>query len=512
MSENTKILAGAYVGPNLRQRLLAGLLAGLVAGLFCSLAVNQPSDLVTTLIVGLLLGAGFGLWLGPTIQTAGASLVWGQALGLFWWLFGSLTLLPLLRGGEMFWQVDGVKVIFAELLMNWGGLGALLGLLYFGFVEWLPWGDPPTGAEPVGVALTRVPSGQAVVPPLVQSLIIGGFSGLVGSWVFAWGVDRASFYPLVAQLVRADSLRVGQTLHYLIGVVIGVTFGLLFQRNAQRPGIGLMWGINYGLLWWLIGPLTLMPWLLGFWQSADWSLAAAQNLGPSLVAHLLYGALVGYLSGLANQLWEVLFVASDPLNRSREGGGVYGARGLLMGTAAGVVGGLVFTVVMLGTGALPAIAQLVGARSVFAGLIVHLVISVIVGVSYGLLFQRQMDGYGAGLAWGMLYGFFWWVLGTLTLYPLLLRQAPDWSLATMIGFYPSLIGHLLYGAGLGLFFQYLSQRYTRTTSRGRALHQPAEDGPAITDTGAAALWIVTLTLGIILPLLLSANLPTTGLY
>jgi len=175
---------------------------------------------------------------------------------------------------------------------------------------------------------------------------------------------------------------------------------------------------------------------------------------------------------------------------------------------------LLFTIVMVGVGALPTIAQLVGTRSLIAGFVVHLLISIIIGISYGLLFQNQVNNYGAGLAWGMLYGVFWWAWGALTLFPLLLRQAPVWSLATVAGAYPSLIGHLLYGAGLGLFFHYLTQRYA-ITPRGRHAHPAsatANADPAVADASTAALWAVTLTLAILLPLLLSANQTGGGSY
>jgi hypothetical protein len=173
---------------------------------------------------------------------------------------------------------------------------------------------------------------------------------------------------------------------------------------------------------------------------------------------------------------------------------------------------------MVGIGALPRVASLVGASSVGAGFIVHLIISVIIGSSYGLLFEREAYSYGSGLAWGLAYGLLWWLVGALTLFPILLRQPVDWSLPTVIGFYPSLVGHLLYGAGLGLFFQILARRYDALSGRV----QPGTQGTHRTaslpgvplvrvplarqrtaGTSAPALWAVTLVLGVVIPLLLS---------
>ena len=46
------------------------------------------------------------------------------------------------------------------------------------------------------------------------------------------------------------------------------------------------------------------------------------------------------------------------------------------------------------------------------------------------------------MSWGMSYGVLWWLLGALTLFPALLRQPVDWSLAAVSANYASLIGHL----------------------------------------------------------------------
>ena len=341
----------------------------------------------------------------------------------------------------------------------------------------------------------------------LHAWLIGGFGGLVGSWVFAWGIDRGSFYPLVANIIGAESMMLGRLLHYGLGITIGVSFGAIFRRNLRSPGVGMIWGMNYGMIWWILGPLTLMP-LLGFGRQPEWTLAAAQSVFPSFISHILYGAVVGYITGLLERFWQLLFVDSDPLNRIYEGAGAQSVRNLLMGTAGGVLGGLIFSLVMVSVNALPQVAALVGAESAGIGFFVHLVISIAIGVSYGFLFQKQSISYGSGLAWGMIYGFLWWILGSLTFYAILLRQPPDWSLAAVTAQYPSLIGHLLYGAGLGLFFQYLSQRYGpipyEVRYRNRELPPPVFVHQRQIGTPAPALWSVTLVLGVVLPLLLGA--------
>jgi len=104
------------------------------------------------------------------------------------------------------------------------------------------------------------------------------------------------------------------------------------------------------------------------------------------------------------------------------------------------------------TEALPA-ARLTAAEtptSLGAGLVVHLFIAEFVGASYGLLFRRRSYDVGSALGWGVSYGFFWWVLGSLALLPVLLGGSPRWDADAAAATFLSLVGHLAYGAALGV--------------------------------------------------------------
>ena len=118
----------------------------------------------------------------------------------------------------------------------------------------------------------------------------------------------------------------------------------------------------------------------------------------------------------------------------------------------GLVGGLLFSLIMLQTDFLPSVADLLGATSEVGGFFVHLAIAQLVGASYGLLFRQQSYGIGSALGWGVSYGFFWSIFGPLTLMPVFLGSTPQWTAEAVAGVYPSLIGHLVYGAGLGVTF------------------------------------------------------------
>ncbi len=497
-------------------KALAGLLAGAIAGVALGLLVPPALGFGIQLAISAVLGVIFGLSMDPHIRTAGTGLIWGQAYGLLWWLFGSLTLTPLLSGQGLRWTATTAQETLPRLLGQVIGYGAVLGLGYYILTRGLG------KANPIKVNMNTLPeeppggpTEQTIVPKPTQAMIVGGLGGLVGSWFFARGIETAEFFPLVAGLMGSNAMALGRLLHYTIGTTIGISFGLLFFRDVRGVGSSLVWGLDYGLIWWTIGPMTLLPILLGQETRPDWSLHAAQENVPSLVAHMLYGTIVGLFYALANRIWRLFFVDSDPVNRARESPGALGVRIALMGVGSGVIGGLLFTTVMVGTGALSQVASLVGAQSALAGLIVHLIIAIIVGISYGLLFEQETFTYGTGLAWGTTYGLLWWLLGAATLFPILLQQPVDWSLETVTGLYPSLIGHLLYGIGLGLFFQFLVRHYNdesrdqfrrgprddRLPSQSRRDSQRRDASPF-----APALWVVTLVLGVMLPLLLSMDI------
>src|SRR5258706_7132922 len=146
-------------------------------------------------------------------------------------------------------------------------------------------------------------------------------------------------------------------LHYPIAAVIGASFGLLVQRDVRGPGSSICWGLAYGLFWWFLGPLTLLPLLLH--QHVDWSYLHGSAFFGSLIGHAVYGILLGLIYAWGNRLWVGLFIESDPLNRQREGPGILTLRRLSCGALASVLGRLLFSIIMLATGVLPQVAMVI---------------------------------------------------------------------------------------------------------------------------------------------------------
>ncbi|MFQ5913244.1 MAG: hypothetical protein ACE5JS_08685 [Nitrospinota bacterium] len=118
---------------------------------------------------------------------------------------------------------------------------------------------------------------------------------------------------------------------------------------------------------------------------------------------------------------------------------------VLRGSIAGLLGGLVFGLWMADKGALPMIAGLVGGSSGVLGFGVHLLISTVIGGTFGYYFDRLIEGPLSGILWGMVYGFLWWFLGPLTLMPIGLGMAPQWTASAVAATIPSLLWHVVFG-------------------------------------------------------------------
>jgi hypothetical protein len=117
---------------------------------------------------------------------------------------------------------------------------------------------------------------------------LGALAGVAGGAAFGAAMAQLGSLPSVASLVRAQSATVGLAVHMLIAITVGAGFGLLVAARHASAGETLFWGLTYGALWWFLGPLTLLPLFTG--RPLAWHLDAAQAQVPSLLGHLLYGA------------------------------------------------------------------------------------------------------------------------------------------------------------------------------------------------------------------------------
>ena len=97
-----------------------------------------------------------------------------------------------------------------------------------------------------------------------------------------------------------DALRTGAGGWTVIGMLAedlasgaagGAVFAAVFRYQPGSPAFSASGGLLFGLLWWIVGPLTAAPLLRG--DLPSWSVREAGDVFPALIGHILYGALLG---------------------------------------------------------------------------------------------------------------------------------------------------------------------------------------------------------------------------
>ena len=455
-------------------------IVGATGGLALTMAV--PTSLIINILLGALYGLLFALLAAPRAISPGSGLLWSLGYAFILWLAIPAGIVPVLMGGmPAMGMLDAARAHFPELVGYTLAFGTPLGLVLGA------WGGLQTSPGQPRFSWPR-------------AIVVGGLAGIVGGWAFGKWMARVNFFPLIAGLVNSDSMMVGVTLHFVFAVIIGASFGVLFQREVRGSGSSMGWGAGYGLLWWFLGPLTILP----IWQGhrLDWSYERGSALFGSLIGHIIYGLIVGLVYAAVDKLWIGFFKESDPINREPEGPGSRVLHSLGYGAVASLVGGLLFTVVLLATGLLPKMANIVGGSSPILGFIVNMIISSLIGMSYGLLFRYEAPDFGSGVAWGLVYGLIWWFIGPLTLMPILLGGTFDWTTKTADALLPSLIGHLIYGAATAVVFLALERRHAEWLLLDPRIAAREVRRTRPVGTPAPALWLFVLGLGVLLPILL----------
>ena len=471
-----------------------GAVAGLAGGTAFGAAVNELGNLpamallllagspvlgfAAHILVSAMIGAVFGVFVRWGRPGPGETVCAGIAFGVLWWYLLPLTLMPMLLGVPPAWDLATAQQ----------QLPGLLGHVVYG------------GVTGMALVVLRRPGGwPAGITP--GRLLSGALAGGLGTWLVAVAL-AGRLDPAVAAVTadRSPSLT-PLVAAFVVGPLLGIGWVLLYPGRAVPTGVALIRGQVYGFIWWVGAELSLVPLLEG--NGLAWTVEQARTRLPSLLGFMLAGALVALLDGRLVAMGRVLF--SDDVPTRAPGGGY---QAVLRDAAAGTAGGLLFTLVTWQTGILGELARLVGG-SMAAGLAVHLAMATVLGISYGQLFRRDAWELGTALAWGVAYGLLWWVLGALTLLPILLGGGPQWSAPAVQAAFPSLVGHIAFGVGLGASFHVLETRFGsgRLQRRlgggwdGAQREQAGEDEDA--RGGPGPLWAVLLVLLLTLPVVVA---------
>lgn len=444
---------------------------------------SSAVGLLLHLVVSAGLGAAFSLMHRRTASADGSIILWGVLYGFFWWIFGALSLLPLVRGDDLVWSIAAAQQQSP----------ALVGHLVFGLT--------------IGVVhhafLTRTDhrSTQMRGPSRLLSLVTGGFSGLGVALLLT--LVEGPISPASIWLPMLEE-RVGLATEFTLaaGLLIGVAQGAL--RTSVRPGLGpvVVRGLLFGFVGWFSLGVSVVPALVG--GTAAWEAAQLADIFGSLVPFLLvFGMGIAIAHHALLTLHRTLF-AQDLRLAAGEGVGAQSVRAAVGGASAGLIGGVAFAVVVSQMGFTADVGAIVGSPSALVGLLVHMCIAVVIGASYGLLFRQRSFDTLSGIGWGVSYGLVWWFLGALTLLPLASGEAVAWSPAAAGAAFPSLVAHVVYGAFVGAFVHGYERRHNPWwVSRFEAESRRAAQATEQLTSSAPAVWALTLIVAVLLPVLVA---------
>lgn len=124
--------------------------------------------------------------------------------------------------------------------------------------------------------------------PTQRPVLAGGATGALAEIPAVLMLWWSGALTSATQSLRL-SVYAALALHFLATVIAGVIYGRVFSRAANDPRAGWLFGISFGFLIWMIGPVTVLQWVLGGPLAVG--VAAMGILG----AYLIYGLTLGLL-------------------------------------------------------------------------------------------------------------------------------------------------------------------------------------------------------------------------
>lgn len=134
--------------------------------------------------------------------------------------------------------------------------------------------------------------------------VVGAIAGLIAGAVFGIMMQvmtaptpdggRVPMMTMVAMVVGSESIVVGWLYHLFNSAFIGGLFGLLLGDRVHGYASGLGLGAIYGVAWWVLGALVLMPAMLGMGPFAPLLVEPMRPVAlGSLVGHVVFGLILG---------------------------------------------------------------------------------------------------------------------------------------------------------------------------------------------------------------------------
>ena len=140
-------------------------------------------------------------------------------------------------------------------------------------------------------ASTPASHAGTVSSPWARRAVAGVLGGLAGGMVFGMLMAMMGMLTMIASMVRSNSAWAGFGIHLVISVFYGLVLTLFFSRFLGSWGKGAVTGLIYGVVLWIIGPLLIMPLMLGMPV-----FSFTMTVAFSFMGHLLYGIVLALVA------------------------------------------------------------------------------------------------------------------------------------------------------------------------------------------------------------------------
>ncbi len=122
-----------------------------------------------------------------------------------------------------------------------------------------------------------------------RNLWFGALGGLAGGVPFGLMMTGMGMMPMIGMLIRVEDATVGWIVHALISVVTGAVYGHFAPAFSKTWGSAAVAGVVYGVIWWVLGALILMPVILGM---TDMIFVIGQMQWMSLMGHIVFAVII----------------------------------------------------------------------------------------------------------------------------------------------------------------------------------------------------------------------------
>lgn len=130
---------------------------------------------------------------------------------------------------------------------------------------------------------------KTVTKSLGKSVKASLIGGLAGGIVFGILMQMMGMISQIAGMMGSDSVVVGWGIHLMISLIFGAGFGI-FAVNTNKV---YAFGLIYGIILWIVGPLIILPLMMGMGTMLAAAFAPAQLM--SLMTHLMFTLILSFV-------------------------------------------------------------------------------------------------------------------------------------------------------------------------------------------------------------------------